>query len=416
MNYQLYKLFFLLKNYNFEKGVSEFNNFQNLNYNEKIKYQEKKINQLLQNAFTKTKFYLNYKDRSFEDLPIVTKSDMKKSENFFSTNEKVYRFASTSGSTGTPLIFPRSIQAFFNSQVSYFCFLRNFGVNRFDRNIYVGGLRQKDFKSVLKSKFYSLILAQKKYSAFDFSKDEHIIYFLEKLNKTKSNISYISGFSQTLYHIAKKMNSLKIKIEKNLKLVHPNAEAISFSQKKIISKAFNVEKTPMVYGSTECHIASECSRNIMHINMSNCFVETINNELILTVFDTFAHPFIRYKIGDYGKLQKNYSCECGIESDVLLSLEGRTSERLIIEDKIITHPMINMLIQQFDSKNDIIAYQLFHEKGFLVLNIHSENSRFDTYTFKNKLVYSLNIDNCNVLLNKPFIYDDNGKRKVIINE
>ena len=106
-------------------------------------------------------------------------------------------------------------------------------MNRFDRNIYVGGLRQKDFKSVLKSKFYSLILAQKKYSAFDFSKDEHIIYFLEKLNKTKSNISYISGFSQTLYHIAKKMNSLKIKIEKILSLFIQMLKLFHLVKKKL---------------------------------------------------------------------------------------------------------------------------------------------------------------------------------------
>ena len=302
LNYQIYKLYFFLKKYNFEKEVLEYSNFQNLSYEGKKNYQQKKIEDLLLRVFDKNPFYKLHKNNYFEDLPIVTKKEMMKNVDFLSKDEKVYTYASTSGSTGTPLIFPRSIEAFFNSQLSYFCFLKNFGVNRFDQNLYIGGIREKNINYIIKSKLNSFLFAQKKYSAYEFFDNNLIAELVKTINSKRSNFSYISGFSQSLYEISKKINELNFKIKKNLKLVHPNAEALSQDQKEIISKTFNVKIIPMVYGSTECHIASECNEGIMHLNMKNCFIETINNEIILTVFDSYAHPFIRYKIGDYGQI------------------------------------------------------------------------------------------------------------------
>lgn len=416
LNYHLYKFFFFLKKYNFEKGVLDYNNFQRLPYIDKKKYQDRKIEDLLSRAFANNAFYKFHKNSSFIDLPIITKKDMMQNENYFSKDEKIYKFASTSGSTGIPLVFPRSIEAFINSQLSYFCFLKDFGVNRFDQNIYIGGVREKNFNYNIKSKINSFLFAQKKYSAYDFFDNDMVVELVGAINSKKFNLSYISGFSQSLYQISKKINSLNLKITKNLKLVHPNAEAISAEQKEIISQAFNVKTIPMVYGSTECHIASECSKGIMHVNMKNCFIEIINDEIVLTVFDSYAHPFIRYKIGDYGQIQRKFKCKCGIESDIFLSLDGRSSDNLFFENKIISHPMVNMLMQQIDNAKNIIAYQIKNTGDLLVINVHTNDIKFDVVNFKNRFMKALNLKKCTIVLNEPFIHLKNGKRPVIINE
>ena len=113
------------------------------------------------------------------------------------------------------------------------------------------------------------MINQKKFYAYDFNEDEMIHNLVNIINNYKSDSLYISGFSQTLYHISKKIKELQLKIIKQIDIVHPNSEGITIEQRKIIKSSFNCRFVPMVYGSTEGHFASECKEGIMHINMKN---------------------------------------------------------------------------------------------------------------------------------------------------
>ena len=78
--------------------------------------------------------------------------------------------------------------------------------------------------------------------------------------------------------------------------------------------------------------------------------------------------------------------------------------------------MVNMLIQQIDDKKNIIAYQIEKTNDLLVINVHTNNIKFDVTNFNLKFNKALKINKCNTVINKPFIYLENGKRPVIINE
>ena len=75
----------------------------------------------------------------------------------------------------------------------------------------------------------------------------------------------------------------------------------------------------MVYGSTECHIASECIYGQMHIHEENCEIKiTKNNDLLLTIWDSYCMPIINYKIGDKIELNESESlCSCGNNTRII---------------------------------------------------------------------------------------------------
>jgi len=107
-----------------------------------------------------------------------------------------------------------------------------------------------------------------------------------------------------------------------LKSVVYNGRLLFEHERELIERIFGCGLFSL-YGASECGIiASECSaHNGLHINMERVYVETVNNSIIITVFDDEVMPLIRYKIGDIGSI-KNLSCSCGLGLPRLF-LEGR---------------------------------------------------------------------------------------------
>ena len=74
----------------------------------------------------------------------------------------------------------------------------------------------------------------------------------------------------------------------------------------------------------------------------NIYVETINEEgevinnqegnIIITTLKNHTMPFIRYKVGDKGKIVTDYICQCGNHSSILELTTGRISDYAILKD------------------------------------------------------------------------------------
>jgi phenylacetate-CoA ligase len=103
------------------------------------------------------------------------------------------------------------------------------------------------------------------------------------------------------------------------------------------------------YGSREVSaIAAECEEHDgLHIHMPGYIVETVDpasgapvreqpGEIVITVLNNFAMPFIRYRIGDIGILTSR-PCKCGRQTDRLLDVLGRTSDNFVMPDGRVIH-------------------------------------------------------------------------------
>ncbi len=181
----------------------------------------------------------------------------------------------------------------------------------------------------------------------------------------------------------------------NLKYIECTGNFFGEEQKKLYEDVFGATVINQ-YGSMETWpMAYTCNNNHMHI-LDNIILELVddNNELItdynkagnilITCLDLRTMPFVRYRIGDFGKLIKN-DCSCGVASSIIELIPGRevniikglnekrfgniifskivqgTARRTGVWDKIdyiqvqqTSEIEFNVLINQFDESDEFI--------------------------------------------------------------
>jgi len=86
------------------------------------------------------------------------------------------------------------------------------------------------------------------------------------------------------------------------------------------------------YGLSECvNVAFECQYHSLHVNMENCIVEEVDNEIVITNLNNYVTPFIRYRTGDRGHVKRS-NCKCGRKFDIITGLQGRKVDFYASED------------------------------------------------------------------------------------
>lgn len=90
-----------------------------------------------------------------------------------------------------------------------------------------------------------------------------------------------------------------------------------------------------IYGAREVgHIGALCPEGTMHVNEENLFLEILEEkdrygegrgEILATTLDLTIMPFIRYRMGDVGKISRE-KCKCGRTLASIQDLLGRTGE------------------------------------------------------------------------------------------
>ncbi len=126
-------------------------------------------------------------------------------------------------------------------------------------------------------------------------------------------------------------------------------EQLADVQKTVIEGAFGCPVYNR-YGSSEfMNVACECRRREgLHVNADNLLVEVLDTagrpvvdepgDLVITDLNNFAHPLVRYAIGDRAVLSSR-RCGCGRVFPLLERLAGRRSERLRMADGRDIHDM-----------------------------------------------------------------------------
>ena len=156
------------------------------------------------------------------------------------------------------------------------------------------------------------------------------------------NPEIIRGYASSVYMMAKYI------LERNIDYVHPravitSAETLLDYMRKTIEEAFGCPVFDY-YGSREIGaIAAECEMHTgYHISAENVVLEFVRDGehvgagedgvILVTSLRNFGMPFIRYAIGDVGKLSDDV-CSCGRGLPLMSSIEGRVSQFMAVYDK-----------------------------------------------------------------------------------
>ena len=160
-------------------------------------------------------------------------------------------------------------------------------------------------------KYQDYVAAEKTIAAHEYSE-------AQLHDWAKSIRSYrpilLQGYASILAELSRYIIANNIQMPNTILGIYSTAEMLYDGQRKLMEQAFRC-KVFNQYGSREIpNIACECRHGNQHIFTDMVYLESqhINQEdrLIITSLTNKIMPFIRYDIGDSGKL-KGGDCACG---------------------------------------------------------------------------------------------------------
>ena len=279
---------------------------------------------------------------SWDDVPVITKADLRLplgkrlSKGFGRHNVHVHK---TSGSSGHPLIFAKD----------RFCHAMAWAVNQ-NRFSWYGIDQNKD----LQARFYGIPLDWKGYQKerlkdrlssryrfpiFDLS-DQKMGQFVKEF--AKRPFVYINGYTSSIVLFAKYLERENIQIKSlcpTLTHCFVTSEMLFESDKELLERVLEV---PVIneYGASELDlIAFTHPDGDFRLNNETQYVEILDENdqplpagqpgrIVVTNFYNWAHPMIRYDIGDVGIIAP----ATHILQPRLEQLIGRTNDVAILPD------------------------------------------------------------------------------------
>lgn len=332
-----------------------------------IKWQNRKLKEIVLHAYYQTKYYKNLFDKSkinpnnitidnLNSIPILTKKNIIENFNDLvpSNISKIkYKKASTGGSTGDPLVFYNDLNSISFTTANKIINWQKSDYLYGDKYLALGSsslfpTNKKSFKH----KLYYFIRGGIPFNAMNMS-DKKIQEILKIILKKK--INYIYGYASAIYLLAKYVvkNNIKIKIL----ACFPTSEVLTELYRKTILDAFNC-KIINSYGARDGGITAfeiEQARfqigynSIAKIKNSN---KNDQGELLVTDLLNFSLPFINYQIGDNVSI---YNSESNSNGQVFSTINGRTSDIIHLKNgNIITGPGFTILFKDLN----VIAYKI----------------------------------------------------------
>jgi phenylacetate-CoA ligase len=236
---------------------------------------------------------------------------------------------------------------------------------------------------------------------------------------------FLMGYSWGIHMLADYFLTKGIR-PPQLQAIFTSAETTLPSRRRVIEKAFGCEVYD-VYGSREFStIASECERHSgYHIQSENILLEFIKDgesvgpgetgAILVTDLHNYAMPFIRYEIGDAGKVSED-PCPCGRGLPLLESLEGRNYEFLVTGDGSILY------LRDLDTVFEGLPVKMFQivqsTLDDILVNVVAADgySEKDTEFIKRNIAWNpLKTTHIEVRTVKSIVSERSGKKPYLIN-
>jgi len=276
----------------------------------------------------------------WSSIPVMTKRDLQQplanrlSEGFSKKNVHIHK---TSGSSGDPFIFAKDK---FCHALTWAKIMDNYNWH----DINAATSKQARFYGIplnktgyYKERLKDALNNRYRFSVFDLSDAQ-----LEKnLSIFKSsNFEYINGYTSAIVQFAKFLRHKNIVLNSvcpSLKVCIVTSEMLFEEDKKLLESAFGISIVNE-YGAAELGIiAFENPQNEWVVNSNDLYVEILDDNntilpygeegrVVITSLYNKAHPFIRYDLGDIGKLSKNST----LKTPILEKLTGRTNDVVLL--------------------------------------------------------------------------------------
>lgn len=304
------------------------------------KFTEDKKRDIVQFHLDHNSFYRNFVGQptfeNWQDLPVMKKSDFQRplaerlSKGY---SEKTVYINKTSGSSGDPVVFAKN-KAY--HALIWANIIRRFGWYGIDFN---HSLQARfygmplDLVANLKLRFKDFLSRRYRFSIFDLS-DNGLEKIVQQFKSKK--FDYINGYTSSIVLLAKylqKKNIILKSICPTIKVCIVTSEMLFEADKILLEQQFGI---PVVneYGASELDIiAFQSPTNEWLLNTETLYVEILdeNNhplpngqegKIVVTALYNFAHPFIRYEVGDYGIIDETSTPK----KPILKKLIGRTND------------------------------------------------------------------------------------------
>lgn len=143
----------------------------------------------------------------------------------------------------------------------------------------------------------------------------------------------LQGYASVLAALARFVIDAKLAMPASLIGVYSTAEVLTDMMRQTIESAFGC-KIFNQYGSREIpNIACECRHGSMHVFSDMVWLESVDDQLLVTSLTNRLMPMIRYANGDCGELLEE-ECSCGLpfplmsmgmcrSNDFIVTLEGK---------------------------------------------------------------------------------------------
>jgi phenylacetate-CoA ligase len=175
---------------------------------------------------------------------------------------------------------------------------------------------------------------------------------------TGHKIGYLYGYPSSVSEFARYVETHRI--EMRIKAVFLTAEKYFPAERETIERVFHCRSYDL-YGSSEVlNIAFECPRGSLHVSSDFTLVQQHPSErpdlpqLITTSFHNFCMPFIRYELGDFGRLLEQ-DCGCGIQTPLIEIYGGSKYDFLLTASGMVHGAILERIFQKIEG---IARYQI----------------------------------------------------------
>ncbi len=208
----------------------------------------------------------------------------------------------------------------------------------------------KQAEARLKKRIWNYIYNRELVDAFGQSDELFEKFYGNCLNRLPD---FIESYSNILFEMASYYKRAG-KSNLNIKAVVTSAGVLYDFQREVIQEQISPNLFNR-YGSREFgDIALECDHHQgLHINMERFIVEIIDKDsegfgdILITDLENHGFPFIRYRIGDRGKLSE-VLCPCGRQSILFEQIIGRTLDLVRTPSgKLISGVFFPMLFMRY---------------------------------------------------------------------
>ncbi|MDN7244506.1 phenylacetate--CoA ligase family protein [Planococcus shenhongbingii] len=308
-------------------------------------HQQLEMQKLLKHAYANSPFYRDYyKDidiesiQSIEDLkklPILEKETIRDNiKSMYTVPENSALVSQTLDSTGIPLKFLLTKEDVQKYMAFLDFFKKQHGVVNlemkratFSAERFIPKRQQK--KVFWRDNYY---IKQRLYSTY-FCNEQNVKAFVENLDDYKPD--FIDGVPSAIYEVAKYINRNNIILSFKPIAIFSTVEALSSAYRKEIEEAFDCPLR-VHYASLEgAPFITECVKGNLHYNLSSGVIETTEDqEMVVTSFNTYGTPLIRYNIGERIEMSKEKQrCECGNSHPILKEIKGKKEDYLQSKSK-----------------------------------------------------------------------------------